>query len=148
MWSTLIAVLGTLSASVIATLLQNRVTRTAARRQDAAEHRLAVLDALRELATALDAHRRAMWVREDARLTGATQEEYAALRAESHSTRAAISAPLVAVEVLVPTARELARAAAEATYALRAAPDRQTLIARRAHALTAAEALVEAIRLN
>lgn len=141
MWSTLIAVLGTLAASALATVMAHR-------RLDAAEHRRAVLAALRELATALDAHRRAMWVREDARLAGASREEYARLRAESHATRAAISAPLVAVEVLVPAVREQARAAAEATYALRAAPDQQVLDARRGEALTAADALVEAIRLT
>jgi hypothetical protein len=151
MWPTLIAVLGTLAGSLLTTLVQRHTVRadaTAAHhRQEASEHRRAVVAALRELVTALDAHRRAMWVREDARLSDAPADEYARLRAESHTTRAAISAPLVSLRILVPSVTEQAHAAAQAAFALRSAPDQATLNIRRTEALTAADALVEAVRL-
>lgn len=151
MWSTLIAVLGTLAAGALTTVLQHRAARstadTAHHRQAAVEHRRDVLTAVRELVTALDAHRRAMWVREVARLSSAPADEYAALRSESHATRTAISAPLVTVRILAPEVTDQAMAAAQATYALRDSPDRAALDTRRADALTAVEALIEAVRL-
>jgi transposase len=145
---TIIAVLGTLAGGALAALLQAGQATAQHRRDTATRRQDAALSALCDLVAALDAHRAAMWHREDLRLTGAEPAEYAAARARSHDTRAAVSAPLTALAVLAPRLREHAQHAATATYALRAAPDPETLATRRATAITAAEALVENARIT
>ncbi|MFJ4813834.1 protein kilB [Streptomyces longwoodensis] len=140
MWTTLIAVIGTLAGTGLAGLMQHRSARTA--RTDS--RRDAAVQAVATLTAALADHRRAMWVREDLRLTGAPAEAYAEARAESHATRSAITAPLTTVLVLAPALAPAANAAARAAYDLRAAADRDTLTAHRDRALTAADELVAA----
>ncbi|MGI5341865.1 protein kilB [Streptomyces sp. CA-181903] len=142
MWDAIIAVAGTLLGGIVTGTLQHRHA-AAARAEDRAEaRRQSVTDAVATVAAALAAHRRAMWVREDARLRGAPEAEVTAARAESHITRAAITAPLTRLAVLAPQLADAAQDAAHTTYALRAAPDAQTLSARRESALTAADHLV------
>ncbi|MBZ4319398.1 protein kilB [Streptomyces huiliensis] len=144
MLTSIIAVAGTLLGCLVTGVMQHRVT-AAARAEDRAEARhQAVVDAVADVATALAAHRRAMWVREDARLRGAAAEEIATTRAESHATRSAITAPLVRLSVLAPALAVPAREAAQAAFALRGAPDAPTLDARRQDALAAVERVVEA----
>ncbi|MER6146206.1 protein kilB [Streptomyces sparsogenes] len=144
MWSSIIAVVGTLLGSAVAYVLQQRAgrieraeARTEARRRD----RLAAVTAL---VAALADHRRAMWVREDLRMTGDAPEAYAAARADSHATRAAITAPLTTVAILAPELAGAAEDAARAVYALRGASDPEVLSARRQAAIEAADRLVAA----
>ncbi|GGZ99995.1 hypothetical protein GCM10010371_69100 [Streptomyces subrutilus] len=141
MWASLIAVAGTLLGSVTAFVLQQRSIRTDRAEVRAHEARAARLAALTALAAALADHRRAMWLREDLRLAGDTVA-YEAARAESHATRSALTTPLVALALLAPELSERAEAAASATYALRGAPDRQSLSSLRSAAITAADDLV------
>ncbi|WP_335981365.1 protein kilB [Streptomyces sp. CA2R106] len=142
MVSAIVAVIGTLAGSVVAYVLQERAGRAAraeARAADQARERRAALTAL---VSALADHRRAMWVREDLRLTGDAPEAYAAARAESHATRAAITGPLTLLSILAPELAPVARAAADATYALRGAPDPDALTARRTAAIAAVDRLI------
>ncbi|MFH8368873.1 protein kilB [Streptomyces sp. NPDC018031] len=142
MLTSIIAVIGTLAGAVTAGLMQQRAARRDRVEAREAEQRRDRLNAVTALAAALADHRRAMWVREDLRLSEAPDAAYEAARAESHATRAAITAPLASVTVLAPELGPAADAAARATYALRAAPDAATLAARRTAAIEAAERLV------
>lgn len=134
MLSTVIAVVGTLLGAVVAGLIQNRTARTAreiARRDKE-------LEAVTAFASAVAAHRRAMAVREDLRLTGADADSIAAARTESHTTRAAIEAPKVLVSILMPRLAPAADRAAQASYALRGAHSAARLNALRETAIEAA----------
>ncbi|MFF7013227.1 protein kilB [Streptomyces fimicarius] len=137
MWQTLIAVLGTLAGVGITSGYQARAARTA--RQEA--RRTEGLSAVTALVEALAAHRRAMWVREDLRLRG---DDWSAARTESHTTRSAITGPLLRVQLLLPAVAPAAQAAAKATYALRGADGETILAARREAAITASDNLVAA----
>ncbi|KOG20009.1 MULTISPECIES: hypothetical protein [Streptomyces] len=142
--ASVIAVLGTLLGAVVAGLLQQRLTRRERTEVQAGELRRERLAAITSLVAALSEHRRAMWVREDLRLSGAASAAYEQARAESHATRAAITAPLTAVQILAPSLAESASTAARAAYALRNAADAETLNTRRAAAIEAADRLVHA----
>jgi len=137
MWQTLIAVLGTLAGVAITSGYQ---AMTARRDRDAAR-RAEGLAAVTTLIEALANHRRAMWVREDLRLRG---EDWDDARTESHATRAAVTAPLLRVQLLLPTLAPAAQAAARASFALRGAAGRDVLDNRRSLALTASDELVAA----
>jgi hypothetical protein len=137
MWQTLIAVLGTLAGVGITSAYQARTVRTA--RTDA--RRAEGLTSITALVEALADHRRAMWLREDLRLSG---EDWAAARAESHSTRSAITAPLLRVQLLMPELADAAREAAAATYALRDAETHDMLRHHREAAILTTDALVAA----
>ncbi|MFJ7152887.1 protein kilB [Streptomyces sp. NPDC100445] len=140
MWASVIAVAGTLLGGALTGLIQFRHERAARadRRADA------LRSALGELVAALGDHRRAMWHREDLRLTGASPEAAAAARAASHATRSAVTAPLVAVSVLEPSLAEPARRAALAAFGIRDATDHTALAAHREAAIAATDALVAA----
>ncbi|MEU8692127.1 protein kilB [Streptomyces sp. NPDC048665] len=142
--SSVIAVVGTLLGAVVAGLLQHRVSRVD--RQEAQDQALRRerLSAVTSLVAALSEHRRAMWVREDLRLSGAPSDAYAEARAQSHTTRAAITAPLTAVKILAPSLSEAAEHAARACYSLRAVADEDVLTARREAAIAASDRLVNA----
>ncbi|MGV9504769.1 hypothetical protein [Streptomyces tendae] len=71
-----------------------------------------------ELVTALADHRRAMWVREDLHLKG---EDWTEVRAESHATRSAVTAPLLRVSLVLPFLAQPAQDASRAVYGLREA---------------------------
>ncbi|MGC5344553.1 protein kilB [Streptomyces sp. DT171] len=142
MWASLIAVLGTLLGSITAYLLQQytaRSDRAESRAHEARRDRVAVVTAL---TVALADHRRAMWVREDLRLSGADDVDYQAARAASHTTRSALTAPLTALEILAPDLAGVAHDAAATAYALRNTPSRELLNARRLDAIESADHLV------
>ncbi|MFC9191308.1 protein kilB [Streptomyces cyaneofuscatus] len=144
MWGSVIAVLGTLLGSVTAYVLQQRTARTDradVRRHEERRDRIAAVTAL---VAALADHRRAMWVREDLRLSGAAEADYQAARAASHNTRSALTAPLTMLAVLAPDLAGVAREAAGATYALRGVEDREVLDLYRRAAIEAADDLVRA----
>lgn len=137
MLTTLIAVLGTLAGTAIAHLSQ----RAHRRATDARTQRAEAVTAIADLATALADHRRTMWLREDLRLTG---HDWAAARAESHTTRSAITAPLLRVQILLPAAADPARQAAQAVYDLRDAADGDALTTARENAIRKADDFVTA----
>ncbi|NJA56274.1 protein kilB [Streptomyces sp. NEAU-H3] len=136
MGASLIAVIGTLLGSVTAYLLQQRGSERTALRRDR-------LNAVTALTAALADHRRTMWLREDLRLSAAPHDSYEAARAESHATRAAITAPMTTLAILAPSLAETARAAASAVYELRGAADTGALTALREAAILASDRLVE-----
>ncbi|MFJ4343627.1 MULTISPECIES: protein kilB [unclassified Streptomyces] len=139
MLTTVIAVLGTLLGAVVAGLINNRAARTARDVARGDQRRNTELEAVTAFASAVAAHRRAMVVREDLRLSGADPEHVAAARAESHATRSAIEAPKVRVSILVPALAPAATEAAQASYALRGAADSRRLDLLREHAIKAAD---------
>ncbi|MFC8339271.1 protein kilB [Streptomyces rubiginosohelvolus] len=135
MLAALIAVLGTLAGVAITSAFQARAARTA--RQET--RRTEVVAAVEVLAAAIADHRLAMWVREDLRLRG---EDWTQARTESHTTRSAITAPLVRVQILLPDTASAAQAAAQAAYDLRNADNTTTLAAARDKAIRAADEFV------
>ncbi|MFF2025503.1 protein kilB [Streptomyces sp. NPDC058171] len=140
----LFAVAGTLLGAVTTALLQQRGARAERRAAHADLDRRERIAAVAALVAALADHRRAMWMRESLRLSGAPAVEYDAARADSHGTRSAISAPLVTVEILAPALATAAGTAAAAVYALRGAVDRHELDRLRAAAIAATSDLVRA----
>ncbi|MGW9600585.1 protein kilB [Streptomyces albidoflavus] len=144
MWGSVIAVVGTLLGSVTAYLLQQRTARkdrAETRRHEERRDRIAAVTAL---TVALADHRRAMWVREDLRLSGASDADYQAARTASHNSRSALTAPLTTLAILAPGLAQVAQGAAEATYALRGAATRELLDSHRRAAIEAAADLVRA----
>ncbi|MFH9576366.1 protein kilB [Streptomyces sp. NPDC017454] len=139
MWTTLIAVIGTLAGVLIAALAQGRTARRSLDGAEATARRQAAVDSVADLVAAIAAHRAAMWHRETLRLDGA---DWTDARQHSQTTRAAISAPAVKVAVLLPALRDAADAAAQASYALRGAETRNALDAARTASLTADERLI------
>ncbi|MFF4429749.1 hypothetical protein ACFYZ4_11335 [Streptomyces sp. NPDC001513] len=144
MWASIVAVLGTLAGALTAGLLQHRSARTARAEQRADDHREDQLDAVTQFSAALDAHRSAMFHRERLTLTGAGSEPELEAQTRSHETRAAITAPHIRLQILVPELTIPAQQAADATYALRRANDRAELDERRHAAKEAAAAFVTA----
>ncbi|MGW1793626.1 hypothetical protein ACWCO0_23050 [Streptomyces tubercidicus] len=124
MRQTVIAILGTLAGAAVSAWFQQRGQRAERAATEAAAQRREAVDSVTELVAALADHRRAMWLREEARLAGGDWRE---ARAASHATRAAITAPAVGVTVLLPSLADTAKAAANATYAMRNATDHATL---------------------
>lgn len=139
---TLVAVLGTLSGSLLTGVLSARTARLGREAAQRDADRTVVVTALADLVAALNAHRAAMWLREDLRLRG-EHEAYEQARERSHATRAAVSAPLAKVCVLAPWLAGVARGAAQATYDLRNA-DAKDLSDLRTDALTASDRLIRA----
>ncbi|MGW5677547.1 protein kilB [Streptomyces sp. NPDC003860] len=142
MLAALIAVLGTLAGTIAAYLLQQRGARTDRAAVAVDTERRDRVAAVTALAVALADHRRAMWVREDARLSGAPAADVAAARSESHVTRSALTAPLTTLAILAPGLKAAAQAAAQATYDLRGAANKATLDALRLRAIEVADDLV------
>ncbi|WP_303658455.1 protein kilB [Streptantibioticus silvisoli] len=140
----IVAVAGTLLGSVVAYWLQQRASRAERAAAGAADVQREVTAAVAQLAAALADHRSAMWLREDLRLSGTEPDAYDRARAASHTTRAAITAPLATVKILAPHLARPAAEAAQAAYALRNAADTDTLNAARAAAITAADQLLTA----
>lgn len=119
--TTALAILGTIAGAIVsghyqqrAALSTERVSRGEAIRRD----RLA---AVTDLAQAISDHRSALWIRGDAKLTGAAADRLAELRSRSHETRSAVTRPLIALRVLITdaTVRQAADAMVSATYAMR-----------------------------
>ncbi|MFD6936640.1 hypothetical protein ACFWAP_10885 [Streptomyces goshikiensis] len=143
-WPSIVAVLGTLAGALTAGLLQHRSARAARTEARDESHRQDQLGAVTDFAAALDAHRSAMFHRERLALAGAGTEHQLEAETRSHDTRAAITAPHIRLQVLVPELAGPARQAADATYALRKATGRTDLDARRHSAKEASFAFVAA----
>ncbi|WP_103532263.1 protein kilB [Streptomyces sp. SM11] len=144
MWGSVIAVLGTLLGSVTAYVLQQRTARKDRAEVRGYEERRDRIAAVTALTVALADHRRSMWVREDLRLSGASDADYQAARAASHSTRSALTAPLTTLAILAPDLAGVAQDAVGATYALRNTENRELLDFYRQAAIEAADDLVRA----
>ncbi|MFI6286633.1 protein kilB [Streptomyces sp. NPDC051018] len=140
-WVSVIAVVGTLLGSTTAFLLQQRALRTDRAETRKYEKWRDQLAAVTALTVALADYRRAMWAREDLRLSDAPGGHEEA-RAETHTARSALTAPLTTLAVLAPALAPTATRAAQAAYALRNAPDHQTLTTLRTAAMNAADDLV------
>ncbi|KOG80992.1 MULTISPECIES: hypothetical protein [Streptomyces] len=132
-----IAVVGTVLGAGVVGIQQYLMVR-AQRRQALRDRAMA---ALAELSIALADHRRAMWVREDLRLSGAAAEKVAEAREASHVTRSALTAPQVALTMLLPALRLDIEAAVRAVYAMRGARSAEALASYRETAVSAAVAL-------
>ncbi|MFE9473222.1 protein kilB [Streptomyces griseofuscus] len=135
-----VAVVGTVLGAGVVGVQQYYAARS--QRQQTLRDR--ALTALSELSTALADHRRAMWVREDLRLSGAAPDDVAAAREASHLTRSAITAPQIALTVLLPQLRLDVNAAVRAAYDMRGATSTEVLASRRESAISAAESLAAA----
>jgi hypothetical protein len=141
-WTSLVAVLGTLAGGGLTAAVQGKLARDnrrEARRTDA-------LTAVTRLAAALADHRRAMWVVEDLRLSGAPEQALDDAQTKRHDTRAAVEVPLHTVVILVPALARSAEEATEATFAMRSAADRDALDALRQAAKDAHGRFVAAAR--
>ncbi|SFY45105.1 hypothetical protein [Streptomyces atratus] len=141
MFAAIIAVLGTLAGAVLTGTLAHLSQRAQRKADTEAARRTEGLAAVTDLVTALADHRRAMWVREDLRLRG---EDWTQARTESHATRSAITAPLLRVQMLLPSLAPAAQVAARATYGLRETDGQTPLAAARLRAIRQTDALVEA----
>ncbi|MFJ6793872.1 hypothetical protein [Streptomyces sp. NPDC091268] len=144
LWTSLVAVIGTLAGALTAGLLQHRSARSARAEERAHSYRQDQLGAVTDFAAALDAHRSAMFHRERLALTDAGTEQQLEAQTRSHDTRAAITAPHIRLQVLVPELAGVAQQAADATYALRKAIDRTELDAQRHAAKEATAAFIAA----
>jgi hypothetical protein len=141
-WTSLVAVLGTLAGGGLTATVQGRLAR--ANRREA--RRADALAAVAQLAAALADHRRAMWVVEDSRLSGAPEQAVDEAQAKRHDTRAAIEIPLHTVAILVPALAQPAEEATQATFAMRNAADRDALTTLRQAAKDAHGRFVAAAR--
>ncbi|MER5757823.1 hypothetical protein [Streptomyces sp. NPDC002082] len=130
-WPSIVAVLGTLAGALTAGLLQHRSARTARAEEHTESHRQNQLGAVTAFAAALDAHRSAIFHRERLALAEAGTEHHLEAPTRSHDTRAAITAPHIHLQILVPTLAVPAQQASDATYALRKTTDRPELDAQR-----------------
>ena len=118
--TTALAVIGTPLGSIVTGTFQHMAAGRAERAAAAAAERLRRdrLDAVTTLAAAGSDHRRALWMRGEARLRGVSDVELEEPRAKSHITRSAITRPLVALRLLVPdpAVHATAQAMVVATY--------------------------------
>ncbi|MGW5691526.1 hypothetical protein ACWEWX_11345 [Streptomyces asiaticus] len=130
--TTAIAVIGTLLGAVVSGRAQQRAAEQAAQAQERAAERAAEiahretvrrerLDAIRDVAEAIAAHRVALWDRGQAVLKSEPAEQIQALRDQSHTTRRTVANLLITLRLLVED--ETVRAAADRvvtlTYAIR-----------------------------
>lgn len=142
MWTTIVAILGTLAGAGLSGWLTQRAAR-AERVEQRDEHaREQRRESLRDLAVALSDHRAAMQHAEHARLTGADAGRVQELRDAYHATRSAITAPHVAARILIPGLADRIEAAVHATYAMRQAADLADLETRRTAAFDALDGLI------
>ncbi|MFE3907316.1 protein kilB [Streptomyces sp. NPDC059153] len=135
-----VAVVGTVLGAAVVGVQQYFAVR-AQRRQSLRDR---AMTALGDLSVALADHRRTMWTREDLRLSGAAPADVAAAREASHVTRSAVTAPQVALTVLLPQLRIDIEATVRAAYAMRGARNAEVLASRREEAVSAADALTAA----
>jgi hypothetical protein len=145
MWTSIIAVVGTLAGGLLTGGLQARITRAARREEQVMRRHDAQVNAVVALVAALEEHRRAMWTREDIRLNhGADNDAYAEARATSHATRVGVSEPMTRLAILAPDLHQPAKDAATAVYAMRGVSDHTTLNALYEGALQSSDRLVAA----
>lgn len=144
MWSNVIAVLGTLAGCLVTGGVQARMTRVERRESRRDARRAEALGAVTALVAALADHRRARFVVEDRRLSGADPQSVEQARAAAHATRSAVTVPLTTVSILTPALADAAQVAKQAAYAMRHVPDHTTLEKLRADALATSDRLVDA----
>ncbi|MFE9664188.1 hypothetical protein [Streptomyces sp. NPDC005955] len=118
MITAVLAVVGTLLGSIVTGTFHHLAAGRAERAASAEQLRRDRLEAVTALASAGSDHRRALWMRGEARLRGASGPELEELRTRSHSTRSAVTRPLVALRLLVPdpAVHTTAQAMVVATY--------------------------------
>ncbi|WP_186779864.1 hypothetical protein [Streptomyces salinarius] len=144
--ASVIAVIATLLGSVVTGHYQQRATDRSQSETRRRELRKEHLTAVTALAEALSAHRSMMWRRGDAKLKG-DLDRYEDLRVRSHETRAAVTAPLVGLRILItdPVVRAAADRMVDATFGMRHQDtDADTLNAARVAALAAHDEFVDA----
>ncbi|MFF1348481.1 protein kilB [Streptomyces sp. NPDC058322] len=146
MLASIIAAASALVGVALSTVLQQRQAREVRAEARSEQTWRDILQAVTELVARLADHRRAMWVREEARLTGASEQEVAALRAESHVTRSAITAPHMTLTILAPALAEAADDAVAATYDMRGATAMPALELLRESAVAATNRFAAAAR--
>ncbi|MFJ3365828.1 hypothetical protein [Streptomyces anthocyanicus] len=147
MLTAILAVVGTLLGTAVAALSHDRSARRAEAVQRRERARSETLNAVSVLAGAVSDHRRAMYLRSEAVLSGAPEERVERLRADSHHARSRVEQPLIALRLLVTD--EAVRVAAHvmivATFAMRRAGDSwEALSAARVNAVEAHDAFVDA----
>ncbi|GAA2359066.1 hypothetical protein [Streptomyces cuspidosporus] len=127
MLTTLVTAALTIVATLLGAIVSGRFQERAAERQVRVTHGETIrrdrLEAVTALACAASDHRRALWMRGDAVLKGASADRIETLRGESHTTRSAVTRPLVALHVLIedPNVRDAADRMITLTYAIRQA---------------------------
>ncbi|MEU8316684.1 MULTISPECIES: protein kilB [Actinomycetes] len=150
--TTISAVLGTLAGAWIASRAQHQAARITADTTRAADLRRDQLAAITALAEAISNHRRTLWQRgtlwhqDRANPDQADPGRLDQLRDQVYATRAAITAPLTALRVLIddPAVRAAADHMITVTYAIRDATTATAVDTARADAVTAHDAFVEA----
>lgn len=140
-----IAVVGTLAGAIVSGAFQHKVARRTEHAGRVDRRRSDRVEAVTALACAAADHRRAMWMRGDAALAGASEGRLRELRAESHATRSAVTRPLVALRLHItdPEVRAAADAMVAAVYALRDALTDADLAAAREAAVQEHDAFVD-----
>lgn len=144
LWTSVIAVAGTLAGGLLAGMVQARTARVARRETRDADRRAEALTAVTALLAAIADHRRTRWVREELRHSGADDTAMTQARAATHATRSAITAPLAMVCILLPELVNPAEAAVQAAYAMRDTSDLAALTALRAASVAAEQQLRQA----
>ena len=145
MFATVIAVLGTLLGSLLTGRFQERSADRTERETRRRNERREQFEAITGLAEAVSAHRSMMWRRGDAKFRG-DLDRHQELRIRSHETRAAVTAPLVALRLLIvdPELRAAADRMVDATFGMRHQDDdAATLNDARVAALAAHDAFVD-----
>ncbi|MFF1720830.1 hypothetical protein [Streptomyces sviceus] len=146
MIATLLGVAGTLLGAIVTGTFQHLAAGRAERAAGAEQLRGERLDAVTTLGAGSN-HRRALWMRGEARPRGADEAEREELRARSHTTRSAITRPLVALRLLVPdpAVHATAQPMVVATYDMvDAATTTRTLTAAQDAARAAHDRVIEA----
>ncbi len=148
MWTTVVAVLGTLLGAIVAGAIQHQTARTG-RVQDRAETLWREqFDAITALAACATEHRRVLYTQQDLQHHGhwPDPEYLAALKAERYATRSATTAQLVRLQLLIldPAVRQAAADLVTSTYNLRDLTDADDIEARRRAAVAAHDSFVGA----
>ncbi|GAA2105566.1 hypothetical protein GCM10009801_81750 [Streptomyces albiaxialis] len=144
MWTTIVAVLGTILGGAVTGALAHFSARSARWDELDERRRSEAIDAVTALARAASDHRRAMWMVREAQITGVDAERVRVLRDESHRTRSEITEPSVRVQLLIESdaVRAVAHEAVHATYAMREAETLEALEDARAVALATHDLMV------
>lgn len=129
MLATIIAVLGTLSGSIVTGVFQHMASGRTERSVAATQLRRDQLDAITHLAAAGADYRRVMRKRGQARLSQAGSAQQEKLRQESHVIRSALTQPMTVLKVLIPDphVHAAAREMVQAAYRIRDTTDSDAL---------------------
>ncbi|RAG83144.1 hypothetical protein DN069_23870 [Streptacidiphilus pinicola] len=125
MLATIIAVLGTLSGSIVTGVFQHMASGRAERVAAAAQLRRDRLEAIAQLAAVGADYRRIMRRRGQARLSQASRARQEDLRQESHVIRSALTQPMTVLQALIPDSQvhAAAKAMVQAAYDIRDTSD-------------------------